>query len=1145
MASKRTWDDVLRDRGFDPEKRKKQQAAKYADESYKSRQKTTISQIEQSEAVRKKQALQSIAESDAIKALDRLKTLTLGGFDETKLERPPMVRPEAWREMLIRNTPSLIEVLPRFEEANAYEEKKKPAAAVDTSREDEWARRDQDIRQIVFTRGLEELDEKYKGMSTQAKLASPEYKADLARVAASAGYSLEKAGFLKELFEPEERNRMYSAEATTSALPYLAEKAKIGLSEFARGLSALDTIGRSDSLSRTPSIEQQIQAMQSEDLAKFAEAEARNVPRGLKLAGDIVQGAAGMIPSMIMSAVNPTMGLQMMGLSAAGSSAQEAMSQGASKAQALAYGGLSGAIEVGTEYLFGGIPFMKGVGDKVTESVVKPIENRIIRTAISKGLDGIGEAVEEIISGALDPYARRITFDPDAETATAEDLLYEGAIGFGVSALLGLPETIVDASGRTQKTIKGIDSVDKDGNIVITLGDDSHMVVNPSKMSYEDLETLKSYLPDVKNKQLSKPMQEVKKVIDKAMSAKEVKNEQVIQRAAAIKEARSRVSAVAEAPASTTAKVAQVAGIDTAAATEAVEPAEPTDINKQTIPETLQETAQVTEQPVESVESIESEKSEEPVKSEKLSLDEKIAKLKKLRAGMKEGSKEYRAITKRIEALEAEKEKVSGPVHASEVIPEIAPVEKEEVFTPKTDEATTITSQQEEPSAEVTAKEVQTEPEARTTVQPISAEKMGNETAMLTNDGTEIKARYAVVSADELITSHNTDMSVNPNYPQELQPRQRERAASIVEVDKMSKNIQPELLGENIKISDGAPIVGDDGIVESGNGRVIALKKMYESGNDAKYREWLEANKDKFGIAGELPDKPVLVRVRTTDVDRVAFTKMANESSVAAMSATETARSDAEKISDDLLNLFVPNDEGAINTPENKTFIQRFLNDVVPSNEHARLVTKEGLLSQDGYNRIRNALFYRAYGDLELLDMLTEDLDAELKNVIKAMVANAPRIALIKQGIKDGVYYDLDFSDDIVYAAKQAIALKRKGMKVAEFVNQVSLFEGPTNVQHEILTAFEKYNRSAKKINMFIRFISDAVIAAGNPDQIAMFDNIAPTKNDIMETVLRRMRYELEGVVEGQTVMPVLQTEYEGSAETVRTDATEGAESAE
>lgn len=443
--------------------------------------------------------------------------------------------------------------------AEDEEEKKKPAAAVDTSREDEWARRDQDIRQIVFMRGLKELDEKYKGMSTQAKLASPEYKADLARVAASAGYSV----------EPEERNRMYSAEATTSALPYLAEKAKIGLNEFGRGLSALSTIGRSDSLSRTPSIAQQIQAMQTEDLARFQEAEQKNVSRGLRMFGDVVQGAAGMIPSMMMSAVNPAMGLQMMGLSAAGSSAQEAMSQGASKAQALAYGGLSGAIEVGTEYLFGGIPFMKGVGDKVTESVVKPIKNRIIRTAISKGLDGIGEAVEEIISGALDPYARRITFDPDAETATAEDLLYQGAIGFGVSALLGLPGTIVDASGRTQQAIKGIDSVDKDGNIVLILGDDSHIVVNPSKMKYEALETFKSYLPDVKKKQLSKPMQEVKKVIDRAMAEKIVENERTVKKMTVKEDISQKVSAVAGSSVDAS-KIAKAAGVSTATAETAV-----------------------------------------------------------------------------------------------------------------------------------------------------------------------------------------------------------------------------------------------------------------------------------------------------------------------------------------------------------------------------------------------------------------------------------------------------------------------------------------------------------------------------------------------------------------------------------------------
>ena len=113
MATKKTWDDVLRERGFDPEQRKSKQAAKQTLDLP-----SLESLIRQVSGI--EQAQKAAAESDAIKALDRLKTLTLGGVDETKLERPPMVRPEAWRD---RNMPSLTEVLPRLEEANAYTEK--------------------------------------------------------------------------------------------------------------------------------------------------------------------------------------------------------------------------------------------------------------------------------------------------------------------------------------------------------------------------------------------------------------------------------------------------------------------------------------------------------------------------------------------------------------------------------------------------------------------------------------------------------------------------------------------------------------------------------------------------------------------------------------------------------------------------------------------------------------------------------------------------------------------------------------------------------------------------------------------------------------------------------------------------------------
>ena len=144
------------------------------------------------------------------------------------------------------------------------------------------------------------------------------------------------------------------------------------------------------------------------------------------------------------------------------------------------------------------------------------------------------------------------------------------------------------------------------------------------------------------------------------------------------------------------------------------------------------------------------------------------------------------------------------------------------------------------------------------------------------NEGNEIAFIYKVVDANDLIASHNTNMYENPVYPSELQPRDRTRIASALQVENIINNLQPEFLGENIKITDGAPIVGSDGIVESGNGRIIALQKMYETNhpNSEKYINWLRNNAETFGIDPyNMPSNPVLVRERTTDVDRVAFTR--------------------------------------------------------------------------------------------------------------------------------------------------------------------------------------------------------------------------------------------------------------------------------
>ena len=59
--------------------------------------------------------------------------------------------------------------------------------------------------------------------------------------------------------------------------------------------------------------------------------------------------------------------------------------------------------------------------------------------------------------------------------------------------------------------------------------------------------------------------------------------------------------------------------------------------------------------------------------------------------------------------------------------------------------------------------------------------------------------------------------------------------------------------------------------------------------------------------------------------------------------------------------------------------------------------------TQDGINRIRNAVFARVYGNQSALEKLAEDTDVNVRNQINAMV-NAHRFLRIKEGI-EGEYF--------------------------------------------------------------------------------------------------------------------------------------------
>lgn len=146
--------------------------------------------------------------------------------------------------------------------------------------------------------------------------------------------------------------------------------------------------------------------------------------------------------------------------------------------------------------------------------------------------------------------------------------------------------------------------------------------------------------------------------------------------------------------------------------------------------------------------------------------------------------------------------------------------------------------------------------------------------------GTKISSNFALVEAKKLIVSHDAAGVANPDFPQALQPRDRSDKKSVEAIKANAKKLQPEKLGQTDRVGNGAPIVGDDLIVESGNGRAMAVKLAYVNGDAENYRAWLVENANEFGFSAEQVEvykQPVLVRVRTTNIDRMDFAIEANQ----------------------------------------------------------------------------------------------------------------------------------------------------------------------------------------------------------------------------------------------------------------------------
>ena len=371
-------------------------------------------------------------------------------------------------------------------------------------------------------------------------------------------------------------------------------------------------------------------------------------------------------------------------------------------------------------------------------------------------------------------------------------------------------------------------------------------------------------------------------------------------------------------------------------------------------------------------------------------------------------------------------------------------------------------------------------------------------------DGYKITTQYDIVDLSELKTSDF------PDYPAALQPRDRSRQASADQVGEMMRRLDPERLGRHTDADRGAPIVSPDGFVESGNGRTAAIRRAYEENpqSAARYRAMVEAEARLLGKDVSGMKRPVLIRRRLTDLseeERRAFVVAANRSSSLGYSVAETAVLDAEKMTADMLDLLR---DGDLRSVSNSDFVREFRRRAVPKEDAAGFQKSDGTLSASGERRIAAALFYRAYNDRDLAEMLF-DAQSNIKTIGTALQKAAPDVARLRDAVAEGIIpAQYDISADIVAAANLVRSARDAGEKVADRIAQTDIFKGelPENTLNVLRLFFhdEHFSRpvSAEKIADALKKYVDSAMRE-RTDQSVLFDMEKKTPSRILETQYR------------------------------------------
>ena len=381
---------------------------------------------------------------------------------------------------------------------------------------------------------------------------------------------------------------------------------------------------------------------------------------------------------------------------------------------------------------------------------------------------------------------------------------------------------------------------------------------------------------------------------------------------------------------------------------------------------------------------------------------------------------------------------------------------------------------------------------------------IGKTASIATDSGEEIPVRYRLVEAKSLITSNSAkDFTRNPRYPKTLQPRDRERANMQQQIREMASRLRPEDLAASRSVNLGAPVVRADGVVLNGNGRAIAITRAllgntFRDSTGKGYRAFLVEHAEEFGFKPETVQRmkaPMLVREvtggLTAEQVKAVTTSTAGGSR---LGASEQAKQDAEKITLEDLARYEENDRGDLTTAANRDFVAGILYRVSGKNDVNAYTDAKGQVNADGIQRVKRALFAKAYGDDDLLSRMSESTDDDTRNITNGLTNAAPYIARANEKMARGTAHSYNVGETIANAVKRYNYLHNIGQSVESYLDQQAMFaeyEDSPEVR-EVLRVLNENRRSGKRIAQFVRRIGEIAEAQGNPNEISLMEGGEP-----------------------------------------------------